>query len=203
METTLQIPKNISQEKDVEKINYLNLFRPFKILNRTLILSLQWFSVISTYIIDRLGRKLTETIFMTTGGLLVLASGLVIEKEDSGTAVIIMFGIARLCAGICYGTVYPLAMKMYPTKIRGSALGTFSTIGRVGGCFGLAIDGLMKIWYPLPIVIIGSIAIIAGILAFFLPETTGEKFPETTKEVLKIGKNYKKVPLYKLTMSSE
>ena len=227
----------INEEKEVEKINYLNLFRPSKILIRTLILFLQWFSVtavfysltysstslagdpytnfaigllfqlpgviVSIYVIDRLGRKPTEVIFMTTGGILVLASGLIIERKDSGTAVVAMFSIARLCASICFGAAYLFAVEMYPTKIRGSALGTCSTIGRIGGVFGLAIDGLKEFWYPLPIIIIGSIAIVAGILSYFLPETTGEKLPENTEEALEIGKNFKKVPWCKLTLSSK
>ena len=39
----------INEEKEVEKINYLNLFRPSKILIRTLILFLQCFSVTAVF----------------------------------------------------------------------------------------------------------------------------------------------------------
>ena len=218
----------ISANSPTKGISYLDLFRPAKMLFRSLILFIQWFSVtalfytltfgstsisgdpytnfafgvcfqipailISIYVCDRLGRRFTLSGFMTAGGLLALASGLIVENKNLQTMTVAMFSVARLCGSVCFGCVYFYAAEMYPTKIRGSGIGTCSTVGRMGGVFGLSIDGLKSVWYPLPFVIIGTIAIIAGLLALFLPETTGEKLPENPEQALKIGQNYKLVP---------
>lgn len=53
-----------------------------------------------------------------------------------------------------------------------------------GGCFGLA-----AVWPPFPLVIMGAVATVAGVLAVFFPETTGEELPETMEDALNIGKN--------------
>jgi hypothetical protein len=38
-------------------------------------------------------------------------------------------------------------------------------------------------------VIMGSFATLAGLLAYLFPETTGEKLPETIEEALNVGKH--------------
>ena len=41
---------------------------------------------------------------------------------------------------------------------------------------------LSKTWAPLPQVIFGSVSVAAGLLTLFLPETLGQKLPETLEE---------------------
>ena len=61
-------------------------------------------------------------------------------------------------------------------------------MARVGGVISLCIAPLGKIWKPLPMTIMGSVAVVAGVSAIAFPETTGLKLPETIKESLNIGK---------------
>ena len=65
-------------------------------------------------------------------------------------------------------------------------------MARVGGAFALCIAPLGKIWKPLPMTVIGSFAVVAGVFAFAFPETTGLKLPETIKQALSIGKKESK-----------
>ena len=60
-------------------------------------------------------------------------------------------------------------------------------MARVGGVIALSIAPLGKIWTPLPMSIMGSVAVVAGVFAIALPETNGMKLPETLKEALNIG----------------
>lgn len=46
---------------------------------------------------------------------------------------------------------------------------------------------LADYWGPGPMVIMGIVAIIAGIAALKLPETVGNKLPETMEEAIEIG----------------
>ena len=66
-------------------------------------------------------------------------------------------------------------------------------MARVGGIIALVIAPLKRIWKPLPMTILGSVAVIAGLFAIAFPETTGEKMPETMEEALNIGKKQKRI----------
>ena len=83
---------------------------------------------------------------------------------------------------------YLYTSELYPTPLRGTAVGSCNTVARVGGVIALAISPLGRIWKPLPMTIMGSVAIVAGVFAIAFPETTGLKLPETMKEALNIGK---------------
>ena len=61
-------------------------------------------------------------------------------------------------------------------------------MARVGGVISLSIAPLGKLWRPLPMTIMGTFAVIAGIFALAFPETAGKKLPETIDDALNIGK---------------
>ena len=46
-------------------------------------------------------------------------------------------------------------------------------MGRVGGIYALCLDGLRTYWQPLPFILIGAQAVVAGVVALGLPETVG------------------------------
>ena len=65
-------------------------------------------------------------------------------------------------------------------------------VGRIGGIYALCLDGLRQYWEPLPFILIGGQAVLAGIVALTFPETTGCKLPETIEDALNnVGKNPK------------
>ena len=96
--------------------------------------------------------------------------------------------IGKLGAALCFGMCYLYTTELYPTPLRGTAVGSCSTMARVGGIISLAIAPLGKYWQPLPMTIMGIFAVMAGITAFAFPETTGKKLPETMEDALNIGK---------------
>ena len=61
----------------------------------------------------------------------------------------------------------------------------------IGGFLGLLIETLALIWDPLPLLVIGSFAILATLLCFFIPETKDEPLPETIEDAIKIGQKLK------------
>ena len=214
---------------EVAKATFVDLFRPRKMLFRTLSCFFEWFCVTGTfyalafgstalsgnpyvnfsitaltgfpalmiglYTYDRVGRKWSLVICQAMSGVCCVIIGFVIGNEDLKVFQIVVVFFGKLCAGITFGLVYLYCAEMYPTKLRATALGTCSTFGRVGGIYALSLDGLRQFWDPLPFVLIGGQAILAGLLALTFPETTGCKLPETTDEALNnVGKNYKRLP---------
>lgn len=71
-------------------------------------------------------------------------------------------------------------------------MGTCSTVARFGGILSLIIQAGGTVWPPFPMVIMGSVATVAGIVALFFPETIGEKLPETMEDAINVGKNARK-----------
>ena len=94
--------------------------------------------------------------------------------------------VGKFGASAVFLSVYLYTSELYPTSIRATAVGFCSTIARVGGVLGLLMGGLRQVWPPFPMVIMGAIGLLAGILALLFPETTGLTLPETMEEALTI-----------------
>jgi OCT family organic cation transporter-like MFS transporter 4/5 len=62
-------------------------------------------------------------------------------------------------------------------------------VARVGGIVAILIGLLANYWGPAPMVIMGIVAVVAGLAATLFPETVGTKLPETMDEAINIGKN--------------
>ena len=62
----------------------------------------------------------------------------------------------------------------------------------VGGICANLVGLLAVYWGPSPMVVMGIVAIIAGLSALKLPETVGNKLPETMDEAINIGKDSKR-----------
>ena len=73
--------------------------------------------------------------------------------------------------------------------IRNTAIGSCSTVARVGGIIAILIGLTGNYWQPAPMLIMGIVAIVAGVLAVNFPETVGTELPETMEEAINIGKN--------------
>lgn len=64
----------------------------------------------------------------------------------------------------------------------------FSTFSRFGALLAPFVPLLQFIYNFLPLLIFGAVAFTAGLLASFLPETLGNKLPDTIEEAENIGK---------------
>ena len=147
---------------------------------------------IGFYTFDRAGRKWSLTICQFVGGVCCLITGFVVGNDDYLGLQIAAVSIGKFCGFVSFSLVWLYSAEMYPTKLRATSLGTCSTIGRVGGIYALSLEGLKQYWGPLPFTLIGAQAVLAGLLAYSFPETTGSKLPETTDEAIHdVGVNYK------------
>lgn len=77
---------------------------------------------------------------------------------------------------------------MLPTLIRSGGVGTFSTFSRFGALLAPFVPLLKRYYHFLPLFVFGMFAFISGLLAIVLPETLGQKLPDTIQEAENIGK---------------
>ena len=85
---------------------------------------------------------------------------------------------------VCY--IY--SAEIFPTVIRNVGVGSSSVWARVGPMLAPYIAALNYLEPRLPIVVFGIVALVAGFLVSFLPETTDHKLPDTIEEGEEMGK---------------
>eukprot|EP00057_Strongylocentrotus_purpuratus_P011141 XP_011665615.1 PREDICTED: organic cation transporter protein [Strongylocentrotus purpuratus] len=129
-----------------------------------------------------IGRKISLSACMLVGGVACLFTTFI----PPGAALTSVAMIGKFGISASFTILYLYTAELYPTKIRSVAMGTCSMFARISGIMAPLILTLANIWSPLPLVIYGSVTVIAGLLTLFLPETLGQKLPETIEE----GENY-------------
>ena len=85
---------------------------------------------------------------------------------------------------VCY--IY--SAEIFPTVIRNVGVGSSSVWARIGPMLAPYIAALNYLEPRLPIVVFGIVALVAGFLVSFLPETTDHKLPDTIEEGEEMGK---------------
>ena len=135
------------------------------------------------------GRQKALVASQTISAICCIGGGLLIENPDLATLQITLVMIGRLFGGFGFKLVYLYTAELYPTEMRNTAVGTCSSIARIGGVLAILMQDLKKIWPPMTMVIFGTVSIIAALLAFKFPETRNDKLPESIEEALQLGKN--------------
>lgn len=136
---------------------------------------------------DYLGRKRTLCGSLLLSGMFCL----VIQFVPSGAWThlpLILYMCGKCCITIAFTVVYTCSAEIFPTSLRHSLIGFCSMIGRVGSMLAPQTPLLANIMDSLPLILFGSVGIIAGLSSLNLPETLGMKLPDTVYEAEHIGK---------------
>lgn len=137
------------------------------------------------YIMNKWGRKwsLSTTFFLTGVSCLVFFFIPKTESLISLTAYL----VGKFGATASFTTAYVITSEIFPTPYRHSMMGVCSTFGRLGSMVAPQTPLLAQIWEPLPILLYSLMALLAGILTMFLPETLNIKLPDSIEEAKNIG----------------
>ncbi|ESO88919.1 hypothetical protein LOTGIDRAFT_153985 [Lottia gigantea] len=135
--------------------------------------------------LNRLGRKIPLVVTMCIGGIACILSGTIPidDNPDMETLSIVLAMIGKFCITASYAIIYLLAAEVFPTVVRNIGMGVSSMSARIGGILVPTMLELKSVWVPLPLVVFGGLSIGAGLLALFLPETTGRPLPQTIEDV--------------------
>ena len=124
------------------------------------------------WLVERIGRKPTLTIFLLLGGVSAYAFA-VADSAPQYVAALFFVGFFNLGA---WGAVYPYTSELFPTRLRASAFGMVEGIGKgaaIGGpyLFGALIDWSGDTVWSLTFVALVMVA--GGLVTIFGPETRG------------------------------
>ncbi|KAJ8021289.1 Solute carrier family 22 member 6-B [Holothuria leucospilota] len=131
--------------------------------------------VLCMYLPEWIGRKGTTCSTLVFGGISCCLSPLL--PPGVWRALLAMAG--KFCVTISFSLVYTWAIEITPTSLRSTGMGLFSMSSRIGGMLVPFLLILEDVWLSLPIIIMGSASIIAGLLSLLLPETKGRPLPCT------------------------
>ncbi|WAR07606.1 ORCT-like protein [Mya arenaria] len=139
---------------------------------------------------DRIGRKRLFMAFMFIGGLANIATiGPIVNGSDDLHYVLIALAIVgKLCITGAFDTVYILSAEIFPTVVRNAGMGTSSAIARVGSMIAPYIAksaDLVKgdLGKTIPLTLFGVAMFASGLLTLILPETNGQKMPESIEDI--------------------
>ncbi|KAI1294792.1 Organic cation transporter protein [Halotydeus destructor] len=137
--------------------------------------------VIVTLAIEKYGRRLVLSVFMVLGGLACVAPLIVPTNYSFLTTYFAMFGKGAIAA--TFALIYVYTAEIYPTAIRSSGLGICSMMARVGAILAPFVNYLKFFGANTPLYLCGIFALVAGILALGLPETSNRPLPQTLDDV--------------------
>ncbi|XP_015592065.1 solute carrier family 22 member 5 isoform X2 [Cephus cinctus] len=146
---------------------------------------------IAWILIEHVGRKPALFMSFILSGLFCLA----IDFVPSGTWTylpLVLYMGGKGCITMAFGIIYIYTAEMFPTSLRHSLLGICSMTGRIGSILAPQTPLLGSISESLPLILFGSMGLIAGFLSLIFPETLGTKLPDTLYETENIGKDLKK-----------
>ncbi|KAL8488215.1 hypothetical protein ACS0TY_024487 [Phlomoides rotata] len=85
--------------------------------------------ILGAFIVDKVGRKLSMIIMLMSGSILFIP--LLAQQSEILTTSVLFGARALVSATFIVACIY--APEVYPTNVRGTAVGVASAIGRIGG----------------------------------------------------------------------
>ncbi|CAL4082215.1 unnamed protein product, partial [Meganyctiphanes norvegica] len=129
------------------------------------------------YIIHRFGRRIPlVTCFMLSGAASIVYTLIPAEQ----LALSICFGmLGRMFIAGAYYITLQYGPEIFPTVIRGQGVALCETLGGIAIFTSPMVVYLGEVQRPLPMLIMGSLSVLAGVATFLLPETSGVALPQT------------------------
>ncbi|KAK0085257.1 hypothetical protein PV325_005508 [Microctonus aethiopoides] len=147
-------------------------------------------SYMACYIVmDRWGRRWPLCLCMVTAGLSCIAT--VLLPSDAVMTTLILFLLSKSTISASFLIIYPFAGELYPTQLRGIAIGFSAYISGLGLIIIPFITYLGTENLVLPLVILGAVSVIGGLSGLRLPETLHHRLPQTVEEGELFGKDFK------------
>ncbi|KAG5878987.1 hypothetical protein JTB14_019642 [Gonioctena quinquepunctata] len=139
-------------------------------------------------VMDRWGRRWPICVCMLICGACCLAT--VAIPNDDMVTTLVLFLVSKSAISASFLIIYPFAGELYPTQLRGLGIGTSAYIAGIGLIIIPFITYLGSEMLILPLIIMGVMSIIGGLLGLRLPETLHHRLPQTVQEGEEFGKDF-------------
>ncbi|XP_015604741.1 organic cation transporter protein [Cephus cinctus] len=144
---------------------------------------------LTSYLMDRTGRRSLISAYMLIGGVCsICATSIPQQYYGASVATISIVMLGKACIASSFAIIYNYTAELFPTVLRNTALGIGSMCARLSGALTPMIMLLDTFDPKVPATLFGFIAILAGFLALYLPETLNQPMPETLEDGENFGK---------------
>lgn len=146
--------------------------------------------ILIIFSMDRTGRRCLISTFMMIGGMCCVCAAIITGATgDLATvATITIVLVGKGCIAGSFAVVYNYTAELFPTVVRNTALGIGSMCARLSGALTPMIFLLDSLNPRIPATLFGLIALVAGFLALYLPETLSQPMPESIEDGENFGK---------------
>ncbi|XP_039228741.1 organic cation transporter protein isoform X4 [Drosophila yakuba] len=131
----------------------------------------------------RFGRRMALSGSLLLCSITCVASGFV--TLGANWLVVTLFLVGKLGITSSFAVIYTFTAEMMPTVIRSGGVGVMSTFARFGAMLAPFVPLLASYYDPLPLLLFGSLSLVAGLLSLLLPETFNRKLPDTASNLPK------------------
>ncbi|XP_033741879.1 organic cation transporter protein-like [Pecten maximus] len=151
-------------------------------------------------LMDRVGRKRLYIVCMAVGGAACVSTIFTVLylEFDYQTVTVALAMLGKLGISAAFAIILVYSAELFPTVVRSAALSTCSIFGRIGGIvapYVAASADLIngRFGRAFPMLVFGVLSLLAALSSLFLPETNGQKLPETIEDGILFG-----TPSYKM-----
>ncbi|KAM9451757.1 solute carrier family 22 member 6-A [Clarias gariepinus] len=137
--------------------------------------------LVALVMLTYLGRRLTQGTCLLVSAFVIFTNIFIPNDMQVMRTALAVLGKGFTSAS--FTCVYLYTGELYPTIIRQTGMGFASTMARVGSMAAPAVLILDEVFPSLPSVVYGAAAVIAGLIAFLLPETLNVPLPDTIEDV--------------------
>ncbi|XP_016347641.1 solute carrier family 22 member 6-A-like [Sinocyclocheilus anshuiensis] len=137
--------------------------------------------LVALLMLSFLGRRITQGTCLLVSASVIFANIFVPKDMQITRTALAVLGKGFTSAS--FTCIYLFTGELYPTVIRQTGMGFVSTMARIGSMAAPAVLILDEILPALPSIVYGGSAVLAGFIAFLLPETLDIPLPDTIEDV--------------------
>lgn len=145
--------------------------------------------VLAVLALQCIGRRATLCSFLVLAGCFCVVVPFVPEDVPWLSTVLVTAGKCFITAS--FACIYLYSAEVFPTSHRNTGIGIGSMSARIGTIASPFIaSDLSKVHPMAPMIVLGGLALLAGVFTLTLPETRGLRLPETMEEAENLGTPY-------------
>ncbi|XP_075403654.1 solute carrier family 22 member 12 [Tenrec ecaudatus] len=132
-------------------------------------------------LLNHLGRRPSQAGSLVLAGLCILANTLVPYEMGALRSALAVLGLGAVGAAFTCISVY--SGELFPTVLRMTAVGLGQMAARMGAILGPLVRLMGRLSPSLPLLVYGTVPLLAGLAALLLPETRSMPLPDTIQDV--------------------
>ncbi|XP_003930946.3 solute carrier family 22 member 13 isoform X1 [Saimiri boliviensis] len=135
----------------------------------------------SILMMEKFGRKWSQLGTLVLGGLMCII--IIFIPADLPVVVTVLAVVGKMATSAAFTVSYVYSAELFPTVLRQTGMGLVGIFSRLGGIATPLVILLGGYYAALPMLIYGSLPIVAGLLCALLPETRGQALKDTIQDL--------------------